>query len=133
MTRQACPVQTDPHLSCRHCYNSAILANLDAYLALDIANGIESIAVLWGCKAPRMVKFGCFVKQSSSAWLKAAHIEAWWPRVSVNIFIDAQSQADTVHPHVQRRHNTETLSAWEIPSWAKCHALRVLMRLAPGR
>ena len=33
----------------RHCYSSQILNSLDGYLALDIANNIESVATLWGC------------------------------------------------------------------------------------
>lgn len=31
-----------------HCYNYGLLADIDSYLALDAANGVESAAIMWG-------------------------------------------------------------------------------------
>ena len=45
-----------------HCYNLPILADMDSYLALDASLGIESAAIMWGCKPhPSPVHVICHV------------------------------------------------------------------------
>lgn len=39
-------------MSSYHCYQYTYIYDLDSYLSLDAANGIESAAVMWGCEYP---------------------------------------------------------------------------------
>ena len=54
-----------------HCYNFPQLDDLDSYLRLDAANGIESAAILWGSESSLRPLFLVQASKLKVAWSKA--------------------------------------------------------------